>query len=74
MRIYLTRRECELILQQLSYEGLDTREKLELLKVEVRVKDVCTQQMSRDKSTFNGVLALENLMDKEKRYGQERQF
>lgn len=61
MRLYLTRRECELILQQLSYEGLDTHEKLELLKVEVRVKDVCAKQSARDKSMLNGVLALENL-------------
>lgn len=62
MRLYLTRRECELLLQQLSYEGLDTHEKLELLKIEVRVKNVCAQQATRDKSTLNGVLALENLL------------
>lgn len=61
MKLYLTRRECELILQQLSYEGLDTHEKLELLKVEVRVKNVCAKQSIHDKSMLNGVLALENL-------------
>lgn len=68
MKLYLTRRECELLLQQLSYEGLDTCEKLDLLKVEVRIKDVCAKQSARDKSTLNGVLALENLL-KENKHG-----
>lgn len=62
MKLYLTRRECELLMQQLSYDGLNTQEKLELLKVEVRVKNVCTKQCAYDNSTLNGVLALENLM------------
>ena len=61
MRIYLTRRECELLLQQLSYSGLSTHEKLELLRVEVRVKNVCAKQMASDRTTLNGLLALENL-------------
>lgn len=64
MRLYLTRKECELLIQQLSYEGLATEAKLELLKVEVRIKNVCAKQAVYDKSTYNGVLALENLLSK----------
>lgn len=62
MKLYLTRRECELLMQQLSYDGLNTQEKLELLKIEVRVKNVCAKQCARDTSMLSGVLALENLM------------
>lgn len=61
MRLYLTRRECELLMQQLTYDNLNTGEKLELLKVEVRIKNVCAKQSASDKSTLNGLLALEKL-------------
>lgn len=67
MKIYLTRRQCELLIQQLSYNNLDTQEKLELLEVEVRVKNVCAKQCANDKSMLNGLLSIKNLMsDKEK--------
>ena len=71
MKIYLTRRQCELLIQQLSYNGLDTEGKLELLKIEVRIKDVCSKQAAHDKTTYNGILSLENLLSNDRVFNKE---
>ena len=63
MRIYLTRRQCELVVSQLVRPSgrLSPAERDEIGEVVDRIKAVCSRQSEDDKSSWSGSLSRESL-------------
>ena len=65
MRIYLTRRQCELVVSQLVRPAgrLNKNEREELGEVIDRIKKVCAEQAPRDNTSWSGALSRDFLSE-----------